>query len=189
MDVKADNSEDAVFAVAEKLGIVLSKENIQRCHRIGKRRAKPRPIIVKLKCWSKRMEFIKAKATLRDVDWSTTLVKNDKEEVIPDAAPHVAPPEDTENNVNVGDVTKRNGKNINIFITEDLSPFRLKILHYVKDFNNNEGQKIFDIITTRNGNITCRVKSTAQWHTISSPEDFLASGIPMNADKFTELMY
>ena len=66
-----DNSETAVFAVAKKLGIAISKEDIQRCHRVGKpRRSGPRSIIVKLKYWSKRMEFIKSKSKLYDAKWN-----------------------------------------------------------------------------------------------------------------------
>ena len=84
---------------------------------------------------------------------------------------------------------KNSGKKLGIFVTEDLSPFRLKVLHYIKNWNNNEGGKIFDRITTKNGNITCRVKSTEKWHTVSSTEDFFKAGIDMNEEEFPELLF
>ena len=186
-DRDADNSETALFAVANKLGIAISKGDIQRCHRVGKRRRQPRSIIVKLKCWSKRMEFIKNKSKLYDVSW-----KNIDHENVSNGENGSSAAEATEDQstTNTDDaVEERSGKKFGIFVTEDLSPFRLKLLHYVKDWNNNEGGKIFDRITTRNGNIVCRVKVSEEWHTISSPEDFEKAGIAMNQKEFPELMF
>ena len=75
-----------------------------------------------------------------------------------------------------------------IIITEDLSPFRLKLLHYIKDCNKE--LEMFDRITTRNGNITCRKKGTSEWFTITSPDDFLQAGIPMKRSEFEkELLF
>ena len=81
--VGSDNSEAAVMDIAAKLGILISKDMIQRCHRVGRRRKKPRSFNVKLKCWSKRMEFIKGKANLRDADWFniSPTVSNEKETI------------------------------------------------------------------------------------------------------------
>ena len=179
-----DNSETALFAVAEKLGIAITKGDIQRCHRVGKRRKRPRSIIVKLKCWSKRMEFIKNKSKLYDDSWDIVVGESGIKDNDDDVA--------VEQNTSIdddGDITEKSGKKLGIFVTEDLSPFRLKLLHYVKDWNNNNGGKIFDRITTRNGNIVCRVKVSEEWHTISSSEDFVKAGIAMNEKEFPELMF
>lgn len=159
--VEADNSVEAVLNVAQKLGIMITEEMIQRCHRVGKKRKKPRSIIVKLKCWSKRMEFIKAKRKLRNADWS-------------DITPTTPTTHDS-------DVQP------SIFITEDLTHFRLKMLHYIK--NKNKVSKQFDRISTRNGNITCREAGTNKWHTIKSTEDFLEAGIELDEDEFPEVLF
>ena len=162
-----DNSFEAVEAVAKKLNIDISKDMIQRCHRVGKVRRRPRSIIVKLKSWDKRMEFIKAKRNLRNADWSE-LSKVDCEDNADE---------------------NEDGKNaLDIFITEDLSPFRLKILHYIKDLNK-EGPERFDRITTFNGSISCREKATQNWLSVSSPEDFLEAGIKMDKSKFPEILF
>lgn len=86
----------------------------------------------------------------------------------------------------------------NIFIAEDLTRFRYKLLHYVKDFNDQQSPKPFDSITTFNGNIKCYKKvqddsgrfSFKPVSTIASPEDFLKAGITMDESKFEgELMF
>ena len=185
LDPDVDNSLSAVFAVAKKLNINISKGDIQRCHRVGKRRKNPRSIIVKLKCWSKRMEFIKGKATLRDAKW----VINDEIDNNEDGENEVGAEVNGDDDVQENEGNAGRGKKLNIFLTEDLSPFRLKILHYIKDYNN-ENQKLFDIITTRNGNIVCRTNDAAQvWYTVTSTEDFLKAGIPMKPEFFSELMF
>ena len=181
----ADNSLSAVFAVAKKLKVAICKNDIQRCHRVGKKRSTPRPIIVKLKCWSKRMEFIKAKASLCGVKWVLT-----DNEVQENEADTTEESDINPESVSNADENDNKGVKLDIFLTEDLSPFRLKILHYIKDANNNAPKKMFDIVTTKNGNISCRANTTEkEWYTICSTEDFVKAGIPMNAKKFPELLF
>ena len=106
------------------------------------------------------MEFIKNKRDLRDADWT---------DITPTTSTH-------DNNMQPS-----------IFITEDLTHFRLKMLHYIK--NKNKVSKQFDRISTRNGNITCRETGTNKWHTIKSTEDFLGAGIELDEDEFPEVLF
>ena len=119
------------------------------------------------------MDFILNKGQMREKDWSDILPNSEAAATMNDA--------EHRGNTLVS-------KNMNIFITEDLSPFRLKLLHYIKDCNKE--LEMFDRITTRNGNITCRKKGTSEWFTITSPDDFLQAGIPMKRSEFEkELLF
>ena len=131
------------------------------------------------------MEFIKAKASLRGVKWVLNADEVQENEADATEASDANPESESTADENDG-----KGEKLDIFLTEDLSPFRLKILHYIKDVNNAAPQKMFDIVTTKNGNISCRVNNTEkEWYTICSTEDFVKAGIPMNAKKFPELLF
>ena len=60
-----DKPLEEVVKIARKLGIDFSKDDVQRCHRVGKKRDTPRQIIVKMRWFKKRMDFITNKKKLR----------------------------------------------------------------------------------------------------------------------------
>jgi len=66
-----DDGEEVV-KLAGELGISLDNWNIQRAHRLGKKKrsptAKPRQIIVRLLSYKKRNEFLHSKSALKDTD-------------------------------------------------------------------------------------------------------------------------
>ena len=83
----------------------------------------------------------------------------------------------------------------NCFITEDLTPLRSKLLHYVK----NECENKFVMVHTMNGKIRCKKSAKSQgqqamqgekdegfggWITITSPEDLAKFDIEVNFNKF-----
>ena len=67
---KQDDGENIVFELAKELNINLKSCDIQRAHRLGKKKktadAKPRQVIVRFLSYKKRNEFLKAKSRLRD---------------------------------------------------------------------------------------------------------------------------
>ena len=84
------------------------------------------------------------------------------------------------------------------FITEDLTPLRVKLLHYVK----NECDDKFVLVHTMNGKITCKkaAKSEGQiiwrgdkdegiggWITFTSPEDLVKFDVEVHFNKFNYL--
>ena len=76
------------------------------------------------------------------------------------------------------------------FITEDLSPYRGKVFRFIKDYNRDH--KLFDIVTTHNGLISCKKKvDDPNWINIASSQDFIEHGIPRQAfeDQFDELLF
>ena len=71
------------------------------------------------------------------------------------------------------------------FFTEDLTPFRNKLLWYTKNHvKDANGANIFYHVHTREGKIKARKKGgdTRKWITITSPDDFLAHGHTVNLD-------
>ena len=157
---KQDDGENIVFELAKELKIDLKSSDIQRAHRLGKKKktadAKPRQVIVRFLSYKKRNEFLKAKSRLRDSKY------------FPDA-----------------------------FITEDITPLRSKLLHYVK---NKCGGK-FVLCHTINGRI--RMKKSAKyegkignnekdegigdWITISTPDDLFKHNIDVDFQKLNYL--
>ena len=74
------------------------------------------------------------------------------------------------------------------FISEDLSPYRGKVFRFVKDYNTKH--KLFDIVTTYNGLISCKKHIDDKvWINIASSQDFIENGIPYDEfkDEFDEL--
>ena len=69
---KNDDGEDIVLNLAEELNIELESRDLQRAHRLGKKKkradAKPRQIIVRFLSYKKRNEFLKAKSHLKNND-------------------------------------------------------------------------------------------------------------------------
>ena len=63
-----DDGENVIFKIAETLKINLKQYDIQRAHRLGKPKNKPRPIIVRFLSYKKRCEFLHAKSKLKEAD-------------------------------------------------------------------------------------------------------------------------
>ena len=151
-----DNEDCDALAIkaAGLLGVTLDPKEIQRCHRIGKKRApkmvkgklvtpKPRQVIVKLKDYKTRMNIIIKKRNLQD---------KAKEK----------------------DVMKLSGA----FLAEDLTPLRSKLLWYCK---KQCGGK-FESVHTRDGRINAKIAGTDKWVVISSPDDLFTHGINVDID-------
>ena len=87
---------------------------------------------------------------------------------------------------------KKLGKNAQFkaqgrFFTEDLTPFRNKLLWYTKNHvkdPNDASANLFYHVHTREGKIKARKKGgdARKWVTIVSPDDFLAHGHTVNVD-------
>jgi len=152
---RADDGEQVAFQVADALGIELEKDDIQRAHRLGKRRknarAKPRPVIVRFVSYKKRNQFLKAKSNLKEIE-------------------------------NLSDA----------FITEDLTPLRAKLLHYMK----TECSEKFVSIHTINGNIRMKKSAkkpgevldgkdegTGNWIYVKSIDDLFKLGVDLDFAK------
>ena len=67
-----DDGKEKITKLATELGINLQARDLQRAHRLGKKKvsgaAKPHPIIVHFMSYKKRQEFMLAKAKLRDME-------------------------------------------------------------------------------------------------------------------------
>ena len=72
------------------------------------------------------------------------------------------------------------------FFTEDLTPFRSKLLWYVKNHCNGKFVKVH----TRDGNITAQLNDAQSdndpWVTIKTPDDLFDHGIDVNLDILNE---
>ena len=152
----ADNAKEDCFAeavkIANKMGFVVNKNDFQRCHRVGKRRTTPRPIICKARWYETKKTFMlrenrnKLRVNLKDKS-----IK-EKEQIL----------------------------STNAFVTEDLSPFRGKMFRYIKNWNKSNN--VFDAIGTNYGVICCKVKNSENWLRISNTDDFFKAGIPYDEE-------
>ena len=62
-----DDGEEIALHIAKEMNVNLTDMEIQRAHRLGrKRNGKPRPIIVKFMSYKKRSQFISSKNNLKD---------------------------------------------------------------------------------------------------------------------------
>ena len=97
-----DDGEEIALHIAKEMNVNLTDMEIQRAHRLGrKRNGKPRSIIAKFMCYKKRSQFISSKKKLKDsVRFS------------------------------------------NVYVAEDLTSLRAKLLRYVKDKCNNQLEQI-----------------------------------------------
>ena len=140
--------------LAAKVGVPITKENIQRCHRLGKPHADntPRAIICRLNSYPLKKKIL---------DNRKELLPNLKDKTIP------------EKNALLANA---------VFLTEDLTPFRGKLLKYVKEWNKSSLK--YDVVTSSYGKIVCKIKNVERrWKSISSTDDFLDIGIPYD-EKF-----
>ena len=153
--IETEDCFNLAIKASEMMGVSLKKKNIQRAHRIGRRRIprrntngvmeepKPRQVIVKLKDYSKRTEIIVNKKQLK-----LNAVKNKCEQFE------------------------------NAFIVEDLTPLRSKLLWYAKKQCNGK----FKNCHTRDGRIKAQKTDDDEWVTISNPDDFHKHGVDINID-------
>ena len=158
---QTEDCSQIVIDIAKKVGVTLKRENIQRCHRLGKPRdnGTPRAIICKTNYYPLKKSILDNRKKLfpdtsnMDIDAKNALIKQ------------------------------------SVFLTEDLSPFRGKIFRYVKEWNKTSMQ--YDIVTTSYGKIVLKVKNTEkEWKNISTTDDFLKVGIPYDDEfkkEFTEI--
>ena len=74
-----DDGEEMAFHIAKEMNVNLTDMEVQRAHRLGrKRNGKPRPIIVKVMCYKKRSQFISSKKKPKDsVRFSNVYVAQD----------------------------------------------------------------------------------------------------------------
>ena len=133
----------------------LVKEDIQRAHRVGRRKKpsvdkngkvitpKPRQIIVKLKDYGKRQSIIKNKRNFQE-------------------------------NAKKKNVTKFQ----NSFIVEDLTPLRSKLLWYAKHQCNGK----FKNCHTKNGRILAQTSESEKWIDLSTPDHFHKHGVDVDID-------
>jgi len=149
-----DDGEKVISNVAKALNIELEDRDIQRAHRLGKRKsinAKPRPVIVRFASYKKRNEFLYSKSKLKDTDDYGAS-----------------------------------------FITEDLTPLRAKLLHYLK----TECQDQYVMVHTLNGNIRMKKSAkkigqyfegkdegTGKWLYVKSVDDLFKHGIDVDFEK------
>ena len=66
-----DVCETAMKKVAEELKVQLDNYNLQKCHRLGKKKSpKAKPLLIKVRfvSYKKRMEFLKAKSRLKKIN-------------------------------------------------------------------------------------------------------------------------
>ena len=152
-----DNEDCVQLAIeaAAVLDVTLVKEDIQRAHRVGRRKKpsvdkdgrmftpKPRQIIVKLKDYGKRQSMIKNKRKFKE----NAEIKNAKK--------------------------FKNG-----FIVEDLTPLRSKLLWYAKHQCNDK----FKNCHTKNGQILAQTSESDKWVDLSTPDHFHKHGIDVDID-------
>ena len=63
-----------------------------------------------------------------------------------------------------------------MFVSEDLTPLRYKLLKYVQKFCSDT----FASCYTRNGNIKAKLKTSEKWVTVTPPDDLFKHGIDID---------
>ena len=149
-NIETEDCAALAIEAAELIGVSLKKTDIQRAHRIGRRRVpfvnksgvletpKPRQLIVKLKDYGKRTEIMLNKKNLQE-----------------------------------NAVKKQSVKFQEAFLVEDLTPLRSKMLWYAKKQCNGK----FKNCHTRDGRIKAQRTDTEDWVTLSNPDDFHRYGV------------
>ena len=151
----AEDCAQVIVDAAAVAGVKIEKADIQRAHRVGRRKLpgvnkqgvyqtpKPRPIIFKMKDYGKRLAIIKNKKKFREN------TSKDGHEKLKEA-----------------------------FIVEDLTPLRSKLLWYAK--NRCHGK--FINCHTKEGKILAQTSESlpGEWISLSSPEDFHRHGIDLD---------
>ena len=155
-DSNRDDGESQMINVAKALNVRLDQNDIQRAHRLGKKKRnanKPRPIIIRFQSHKKRNEILRAKSALK-----------------------------------ANDAFKET------FISEDLTPLRAKLLHYVKQECDNKfvqchtisGKIRFKKSAVKEGlslDENCKDPGTGNWMTVTSPDDLFKLNIDVDFEK------
>lgn len=156
--VDSEDCAQLIIDAAANIDVDIAKKDIQRVHRIGKRKKpsvdkksgklitpKPRPVIVRLKDYNQRQSVIKNKRAFQD-------------------------------NAKANNIKKFE----NAFVVEDLTPLRSKLLWYAKKRCNNRFSKCH----TKDGKILAQTSACKphEWVTLSTPDDFFKHGIDLDID-------
>ena len=155
LDAIIDRANYALSKSTHYSSVTVSKNDIQRAHRVGKPKVnkdgvrvvpeKPRKIICRFKSYKLRQQIMYSKKALRS--------------------------------------HRSYGGS---FITEDLTPFRSKLLWYLK--NKIDGKLVN--LHTRDGNIRAQKKEAQgeddKWYVIRNPDDLFKIGITFNVSELNE---
>ena len=71
------------------------------------------------------------------------------------------------------------GRHHHVFVCEDLTPLRYKLLKYMQKSCSDT----FTSCSTRNGNIKAKLKTSEKWVTVTSPDDLFKHGIDVDYKK------
>ena len=152
-----EDCAQAVVDAAALAGVTIEKSDIQRAHRVGRRKGtsldaqgraitpKPRQIIFKMKDYGKRMSIIKNKKKFHENAVEKDIKKFKK-----------------------------------AFIVEDLTPLRSKLLWYAKNQCDNKFQNCH----TKEGRILAQTSQSkpSEWISLSTPDDFHKHGVDIDVD-------
>ena len=152
-----EDCKETAIQAAELVGVTLTKDDIQRAHRVGRRRkptAKnpnpaPRQLIVKLKDSDKRTNIILKKRSLQENAMKREVAKFSK-----------------------------------AYIAEDLTPWRSKLLWYAKKKCDNKFVKCHTRNGKIKAKLASNPDSK-EWLTIANPDDFfthLGTGTSLDID-------
>lgn len=169
---RSDDNKTAINAIkntAKTLGVEVSDEDIQRCHRVGTfKSGKNRQIICRFRWYKKRMDYLKNKKKLKP---STDNMSIDERKAAYKAAP---------------------------FITEDLSPYRGKVFRFVRHYNAKY-KHFEIVTTFNGKISCKKTREDEKWINISSAQDFVINGIKYHEhkdeyekefnEKFDELLF
>lgn len=159
-----EDCAEVIISAAATVDVAIKKSDIQRVHRVGKRKKpivakngnvinpKPRPIIVRMKDYNQRQSILKNKRVLQD---------NAKER-------HIK-------------------KFESAFMVEDLTPLKSKLLWYAKNHCN----KYFSNCHTKDGKILAQTPTSKanEWVSLSTPDDFFKHGIDVDIDVINDRLY
>ena len=159
-EIDEEDCKETAIETANLVGITLKREDIQRAHRVGKRRKptaknpnpSPRQVIVKLKDSDQRTNIILSKKKLQE--------NAAKEE---------------------------NGKFSNAYIAEDLTPFRSKLLWYTKKQCNGKFIKCHTRNGRIKAKLASN-PNAKEWVTICDPDDFHKHNIDIDIDVINQGM-
>ena len=159
-EIDDEDCKETAIEAAGLVGVTLKKEDIQRAHRVGKRRKptkknpnpSPRQIIVKLKDSDQRTNIILNKKKLQENAEEKGKVKFSK-----------------------------------AYIAEDLTPFRSKLLWYAKKMCDGKFTKCHTRNGKIKAKLTSN-PNAKEWITIANPDDFHAHNIDVDIDTINQGM-
>ena len=156
-----ETAVNAVIETAQKLGVTVTKEDIQRCHRVGKyKEGKMRPIVCKFRWYKKRMDFLTKKKKLRP------------------------------NTSGLNETQRRELMKKTPFIAENLCPYRGKVFKFIRDYNR-QNKLFAIVTTHNGMISCKKNVDDDKWINITSALDFEINGIPREEfeEEFDELFF